>query len=86
MAGIITLCSLLPSVPAAISPHLGDVLEVFVRTSGILVNKSGKYSENYNNKIRKFDILMLVEVIVVNNMIFIDYNVLNNLSLLKQVL
>ncbi|XP_065647193.1 hamartin isoform X2 [Hydra vulgaris] len=45
MTGIITLCSLLPSVPAAISPHLGDVLEVFVRTSGMLVNKSGDIPE-----------------------------------------
>ena len=44
MNGLIILCTLLPCVPAIIGSHHGDILEVFVRTAGMLVNKAGRYA------------------------------------------
>ena len=45
MHGILILCSLIPCVPAIIGPHHGDILDVFVRTAGFLVNKASAIPE-----------------------------------------
>ncbi|XP_057317194.1 hamartin-like [Hydractinia symbiolongicarpus] len=45
MSGIIILCTLIPCIPAIIRSYHGDILEVFVRTAGFILNKSGQIPE-----------------------------------------